>query len=239
MRVQLKQLLRGLTPPLLWSLARSVVPRRAARPFAGALSDPDKQALDIYWDPKMAELLESWGEGNAWHEITMIFAGRTGRALDIACGTGKVMAVVQAVPGIEVYGCDISDLLIARAVRRGLDPARLKVCDATQLPYADDSFDFAYSIGSLEHFTEEGIEQVLRGCSRVVNGPSFHMIPVSRSGVDEGWIKPYQEYFNNSSTWWIERAQRVFPNVALLDSIWSDERSLGKWLVCRQGAGTT
>jgi SAM-dependent methyltransferase len=235
MSSRLKQMLKGLTPPLVWSLARAAVPRRAARPQAGAQAHPDKQALDIYWDPQMAELLETWGEGNAWHEIRIIFAGRRGRALDIACGTGRVMAIVQTAPGIEVHGCDISDLLIARAVERGLDPARLKVCDATRMPYADDSFDFAYSIGSLEHFTEEGIEQVLRGCKRVVNGPSFHMIPVSRSGADEGWIKPYQEYFNNSGAWWVERARRVFADVTLVDSIWSDERSVGKWLVCRRG----
>ncbi len=235
MRAGLKQVLKSLTPPLLWSLARGAVPHRAARPPASAQARPDKQALDIYWDAQMAQLLETWGEGNAWHEIRMIFAGLRGRALDIACGTGKVMALVQTAPGIEVYGCDISDMLIARAVERGLDPARLKVCDATQLPYADDTFDFAYTIGSLEHFTEEGIQQVLHGCKRVVNGPSFHMIPVSRTGADEGWIRPYQEYFNNSVAWWVERARRVFPDVTVVDSIWSDERSVGKWLICRRG----
>ena len=231
MSPRLKKFLNSLTPPFFWSLARSALPQAVVRPQA----NPQEQALDIYWDPKMAELLETWGEGNAWHEIRMIFAGRRGRALDIACGAGRVMVIVQGMPGVEVHGCDISDMLIARAVERGLDAARLKVCDATQMPYEDDCFDFAYSIGSLEHFTEEGIEQVLRGCRRVVKGPSFHMIPVSRSGADEGWITPYQAYFNNSGAWWLDRARRVFQDATLLDSIWSDERSEGKWLVCQRG----
>jgi ubiquinone/menaquinone biosynthesis C-methylase UbiE len=226
--VRLRSLLKGLTPPLLWAAARSAAGRRR--------SEGKRQELDIYWQPEMSQLLETWGEGNAWHEIRLILSGRRGKVLDIACGTGKVMAMVQADAGLEVHGCDISDVLIAHAVQRGVPAHRLTICDATRLPFEERLFDFAYSIGSLEHFTEEGIEQVLRGCRRVVKGASFHMIPVSRSGLDEGWITPYQAYFNNSASWWAERARRVFPRVALLDSIWSDERSVGKWLVCEPGA---
>jgi ubiquinone/menaquinone biosynthesis C-methylase UbiE len=238
MNRRIKALLKGLTPPLMWELAsmarRSPVARSAAKVRRG--SAHGAQELDIYWDPDMAELLETWGEDNAWREIRLLLAGRRGRVLDIACGTGKVMTMVQAQPGLEVHGCDISDFLIARAAERGLDAGRLRVCDATQMPYDDDFFDFAYSIGSLEHFTQAGIDQVLRGCSRVVREVSFHMVPVSRSGRDEGWITPYQGYFNNSIAWWTEKARRIFHGVEVFDSTWSDERSLGKWLVCaRQG----
>jgi ubiquinone/menaquinone biosynthesis C-methylase UbiE len=106
------------------------------------------------------------------------------------------------------------------------------VCDAQRLPYAEASFEHAYSIGSLEHFPEEGIDRVFRECARVVRKLSFHMIPVSRGGRDEGWITPYQGYFNNSTHWWTAKARRVFREVTVLDSIWNDERSTGKWLVC-------
>ena len=191
-----------------------------------------KQELDLYWDPRMAELLESWGEGNAWNEIQLLLTGRQGGVLDIACGTGRVMAIVQADKSLEVHGCDISDFLISKAIQRGLQAENLKVCDATQMPYGDRTFDFAYSIGSLEHFTEDGIDRVFQGCNRVVNGMSFHMIPVSRSGNNEGWIVPYQAYFNNSVSWWVDKASRIFQTVEVRDSTWCDERSLGKWLVC-------
>ena len=213
--MRLKSLLKGLTPPLLWGLAR----RKRAH-------------LDIYWDPGMAQLLETWGEGNAWHEIRLLLVGRRGKVLDIACGTGRVMALVQENAALEVHGCDISDYLIARARERGLHAERLTVCDATRLPYPDGSFEYAYSIGSLEHFPEEGIDQVFRECARTVKKLSFHMIPVSRDGREQGWITPYQGYFNNGTQWWTAKALRVFRAVAVLDSIWSDERSAGKWLVC-------
>lgn len=217
--MRLKALLKGLTPPLLLALARRSAPGK-------------RDHLDIYWDPGMAQLLESWGEGNAWHEIRLLLGGRQGKVLDIACGTGKVMGIVQANARLEVHGCDISDYLISKARERGLAADRLTVCDAARLPYPDRSFDYAYSIGSLEHFPEEGIDQVFRECARAVKKLSFHMIPVSRDGRDEGWITPYQGYFNNGTQWWTAKARRVFREVAVLDSIWSDERSVGKWLVC-------
>jgi len=233
---ELRLILKDLTPPLLWRLARAAKAATARLRSTGAgqrvSGDGGHQELDIYWDPKMAELLETWGEGNAWHEIRLLLTGRQGKVLDIACGTGKVMSIVQAACGLEVHGCDISDLLISKALERGLSAAILRVCDATQMPYEADFFDFAYSIGSLEHFTEVGIDQVFHGCNRVVNGMSFHMVPVSRSGNNEGWITPYQAYFNNSVSWWTERAHRTFSHVDVVDSIWSDDRSLGKWLVC-------
>lgn len=231
MNSRFRSLLKNVTPPLLWSVARRMrkvaVPRRAPHPEV-----MQQQELELYWSPEMAALLETWGEGNAWHEIRLLLTGRSGRVLDIACGTGRVMSIVAADIGLKVYGCDISDYLISKAIERGLDKSRLTVCDATRLPYADGHFEHAYSIGSLEHFTEQGIEQVLRGCQRIVSGLSFHMIPVSRSGKDEGWITPYQSYFNNSVAWWVERTSRVFPGVTVMDSIWSDERSIGKWLIC-------
>lgn len=229
-------MIRELTPPVLWRLAR--VSKTAAKRLLPIGTDRKAsgggthQELDIYWDPNMAALLETWGEGNAWNEIQMLLTAREGRVLDIACGTGRVMSIVQRNSKLDVHGCDISDFLISRAVQRGLPAGNLKVCDATKMPYDEASFDYGYSIGSLEHFTEEGIDQVFQGCNRVVNGISFHMIPVSRSNRNEGWIVPYQAYFNNSVTWWTEKASRIFRNVEVLDSVWCDERSLGKWLVC-------
>jgi SAM-dependent methyltransferase len=235
----LKRVLRELSPPVLWRLAHAS--KAAARRFRSSGNvqqkggDGTHQELDIYWDPKMAELLETWGEGNAWNEIRMLLLAREGKVLDIACGTGKVMTIVQSNPGLEVHGCDISDFLISKAIQRGLPAANLRVCDATNMPYDKGFFDFGYSIGSLEHFTEDGIDRVFHGCNRVVSGMSFHMIPVSRSDKNEGWITPQQAYFNNSVTWWTDKARRAFREVEVLDSVWCDERSVGKWLVCFSG----
>ena len=67
----------------------------------------------------------------------------------------------------DVHGCDVSEFLIEKAVKRGISKDKLKICDATNLPYGDDFFDYCYSTGSLEHFTEDGIEKFLISSKRV------------------------------------------------------------------------
>jgi ubiquinone/menaquinone biosynthesis C-methylase UbiE len=217
---------------MLWRSAARLRARFGARPVS-APSDGG-QDLDVYWNAEMAALLETWGEGNAWNEVQLLLRSTAGPVLDIACGTGKVMDLLKRFRSLEVHGCDISDFLLAKALARGIPAARLTCCNAMSMPYRDDAFQSAYSIGSLEHFTEDGIVQLLRECRRVVRGPSFHMVPVSASGRDEGWIKPLQSYFNNSTGWWIAKCKQVFPTVGVLDSVWQDERSRGKWLVCER-----
>ena len=195
-------------------------------------TDGKKQDLDLYWDRKMAALLETWGEGNAWHEALFLFSGKSGKALDVACGTGIVMEKLASTSNLEIHGCDISDFLIMKARERGILNKRLKVCDATKLPYGTDEFDYSYSIGSLEHFTEEGIRNCFSEMARVTKKASYHFMPVSRSGKDEGWMKTLQSFHNCSVGWWRERVSQNFPRVLVLPSLWCDDISVGKWFHC-------
>jgi len=208
-------------------------------PFAGSktrsaqpLPDPDKQDLDLYWDPAYAQVLETWGEGNTWNEIQLLLVNCKGNILDIACGTGRTIEILSGINGIETYGCDISDLLIRKAIDRGIDQDRLSVCDATQMEFPDLFFDYAYSIGSLEHFTEDGIVRFIDECHRVTKVNSFHMVPVSRSGKNEGWMKTVQSFYNNSVDWWLDKYRSSYKTVYAFDSKWQDDISLGKWFVC-------
>ncbi len=194
--------------------------------------DSSKQDLNLYWDPEYAQVLETWGEGNVWDEIQLLMVNCKGKILDVACGTGRTIEILSGIHGIELYGCDISDFLIDKAVERGIDHNRLSVCDATQMNYPDSFFDYAYSVGSLEHFTEEGIIKCVGECFRVVKSSSFHNVPVSRSGKDEGWIKTVQSYHNNSVDWWLDKYRSSYKEVYVFDSKWSDKISLGKWFVC-------
>ncbi len=213
----LKQRLRSTPEPV------------AAGPNAGS---PDKQDLDIYWNPEFADMLEHWGEGNAWHEIRYLTALLHGPVLDIACGTGRVMEILSTDLGKDVFGCDISEFLLSKAEERGIARDRLFVEDATAMSFKDDQFAYGYSIGSLEHFTESGIGEFLQECARVVEKQTFHMIPVSRSGTDQGWLKTQQSFFNNSVDWWLQRYRASYPVVQVIDSLWADEISVGKWFVC-------
>lgn len=194
--------------------------------------NPESQDLDLYWDPKMAEILETWGDSNVWNEIQMFFATSSGSVLDIACGTGITSLKLAKFPKLSVYGCDISDLLIKKCHEKGFNPNDYIVCDATKMPYSDNKFDYSYSIGSLEHFTEKGIDEFISECKRVTKKCSIHMLPVSKSETNEGWMKTRQSFFNNSNAWWIEKFRNYFSKVEVVSSKWEDSISNGFWFVC-------
>ena len=238
----MKNLIKDLLPPValrtarqlrkMMNLSGNAAPTSLQKGNAPASEAPKEQSLDIYWTPEMAALLETWGIGTTWHELNYLMYPLTGKVLDIACGTGKNMQDLQCFPGIELYGCDISDLLIDKAIARGINRENLFVCDATKTGFHDNQFDYSYSIGSYEHFTEEGLLAVIAETHRVTRQTSFHQVPVSRSGVDEGWISPYQSYFNNSTEWWLQKFRSSYRSVIHLDSLWNDSRSVGKWFIC-------
>lgn len=229
----LKKVIRQICPPVLWGLvSRSInLVGGIIRKIRSARSI-NKQDLHVYWDSDIANILETWGERNVWNEIQLIMVNCEGIVLDIACGTGKTIDLLSRFTKIDIYGCDISDFLIKKAVERGIREDRLTVCDATNTKYPDNYFDYAYSIGSLEHFTEDGILKFMSECNRIVKKVSFHMIPVSRSGLDEGWLTTYQSFYNNSTSWWFNKYSSVFSKIHVLDSVWNDKISVGKWFVC-------
>jgi SAM-dependent methyltransferase len=193
----------------------------------------DKQDTDIYFDPAFAEILETWGVNNAWHEIQFLLGNRRGKVLDLACGTGRTHDFLKRFTYLEYYGCDISSMLIEGAIKRGISRERLRVLDATKLDYASGEFDYVFSIGSLEHFTLDGLRSALAECCRVCRGINLHQVPVSRSGLNEGWITPYQSYWNNSEKWWSSIFNEVFgSNLWVMTSKWGDNASRGVWFVC-------
>lgn len=228
-----RSVLASLLPVKLKTHLKTLsLPGLSARTVARGTAAPDCQDLEMYWDGQFAQVLETWGIASTWREIPLLLANCHGRVLDVACGTGRTIEILKSLPALEIHGCDISDFLIQKTALRGLSSERFRVCDATRMPYTDNFFGHSYSIGSLEHFTEQGIAQVIRECFRVTCHTSVHMMPVSRSDQDEGWIKTRQSFYNNSVSWWRQRFQQVYPTVYALDSAWNDSISVGKWFVC-------
>lgn len=227
----IKNLIYQLTPPLIYKLLIDIKAKNLFLPN-NMSNNHNKQDLDMYWDPEMAEMLETWGNGNVWNEIQLILCGCEGRVLDIACGTGKTIEILAKYSGLEIYGCDISDFLIKKAIDRGIQNKYLEVCDATSTKYTNNFFDYSYSIGSLEHFTEDGVIDFVKECYRITKCSSFHTIPVSKSGKNEGWVKSFQSYHNNSVDWWLEKFKLSYERVYVVDSCWKDRISDGKWFLC-------
>src|SRR5258705_11924824 len=129
---EIKQIIIAICPPVILKIFYKIKNKKTPinmKKKQVIVSNTNNQDLDLYWDPVMAELLETWGEEHAWNEIQMLLVEANGKVLDIACGTGITINIVRKNKNVEVYGCDISDFLIEKAVNKGINKERLKVCD--------------------------------------------------------------------------------------------------------------
>ncbi|MBL4652142.1 MAG: class I SAM-dependent methyltransferase [Flavobacteriales bacterium] len=233
----MKRIIRNLCPPIIWKLLSSILGslkgvKADSLETVTRGDDPDNQQLDLYWDPEYANLLDEWGKDHVWNEVQLALADKEGKVLDIACGSGPTIKILEKYPKLDLYGFDISDLLITKAIEKGITQSKIQVNDATKTNYENNEFDYSYSIGSLEHFTLEGIDQFIRESARYTKKVSYHMIPVSRSNENEGWMTTVQSFFNNSESWWKEKFAKHYSQVYSIPSKWEDKWSVGRWYVC-------
>jgi ubiquinone/menaquinone biosynthesis C-methylase UbiE len=227
-----RSLISDFIPPILWKYVKKLKRRKTKVSSPVKQTPPERQDLELYWDHKYALVLDEWGRDNTWNEIQMFLCVCEGKVLDIACGTGKTIELLGRYPGLVVYGFDISEVLIGKAIDKGIPSERLQVQDATKTNYSAAQFDYSYSIGSLEHFTLVGVSEFIKDCARYTRVGSFHMVPVSRSGQDEGWMKTVQSFHNNSEQWWYKRFTAEFRTVYVIPSKWEDKISVGRWYIC-------
>jgi ubiquinone/menaquinone biosynthesis C-methylase UbiE len=227
-----KKIKSSLFMPSLKAFAKRLLGDQGSRIEPSPLKAPTEQNLNPYWSDEFAQVLETWGEKNAWHELNFLMASRKGKVLDIACGTGKNISDLNKLLPLDVYGCDISDFLIDKAVARGIDRNKLTVCNATQLPFETCEFAYSYSIGSLEHFDLAGLDRAIAESARVTEYTAFHQVPTARNEQENGWIERSQAYWNNPTSWWLEKFANHFREVIILTSLWEDDESIGHWFVC-------
>lgn len=233
----MKRILKLLIPPIFIKLVYKIgiLEEQNTKIIVYKKDENEKQDLDMYFDPEYAKILDVWGLDSTWLEIQQLLINCSGKVLDIACGTGVTMNILKKYKNLDVYGCDISELLIKKAQERGILPSNLLVTDATKMNYADNFFDYSYSIGSLEHFTEKGIEKFIAEAFRITKNSSMHMVPTSKSGSNEGWMTTsttIQTFYNNSDEWWKTKFNKYFTEVYVINSIWNDQISYGRWFVC-------
>jgi ubiquinone/menaquinone biosynthesis C-methylase UbiE len=93
----------------------------------------------------------------------MLKPGAADRVLDIGCGNGKFVFFKRSSCG-ELVGID-AGAHFAPEPLRSVDLAR---GDVRLLPFADGSFDKAYSLDVLEHLTEDGVVSMLSEARRVL-----------------------------------------------------------------------
>ena len=94
------------------------------------------------------------------------------RILDVGCGKGFMLHdFAQLIPEIMVAGVDISEYAIANA-KEEVKPF-VKVGDARELPFENDSFDLVISITTVHNLEREGCKKSLQELERVSSGGKF------------------------------------------------------------------
>jgi ubiquinone/menaquinone biosynthesis C-methylase UbiE len=101
------------------------------------------------------------------HEFAQFTLWHGKKVLEIGVGAGTdFVQWVRA--GTESYGIDLTEESINHTMLRlkqcGLTPKELRVADAEELPYNDNTFDLVYSWGTLHHTpdTQKAIGEAIR-----------------------------------------------------------------------------
>ena len=189
---------------------RDYLARATEYPKAEAIKKAKKYGYD-YWDGDRKFGFGGYRYDGRWRVVAEQMAAHYGlteksRVLDIGCGKGFLLyEFTQVVPGITVTGIDISEYAIEHA-KEEVRPF-LQVADAAGLPFADDSFDFVYSINTLHNLYCQDLDKALREMERVGGEDKYLVVESYRSEEEKVnlmyWVLTGECFFAPQEwEWW-------------------------------------
>lgn len=108
------------------------------------------------------------------------------KALDIGCGIGHALKVLEEEFQCVAYGCDV--------VTPPIPIERFVLFDGNRLPYADKAFDVAFLIFVLHHAEDPG--ELLREASRVAKHAVIVVEDTPELALDRKWGEIHVHSFN-------------------------------------------
>ena len=130
------------------------------------------------------------------------------KVLDVGCGKGfQIFELHQALPGLEVFGVDISNYAINHShpdMRH-----RIQCACASSLPFDEKEFDLVFSINTLHNLHNRQLELALKEMTRVGN-QQYLCVESYRSEEEKSNLLYWQvtcEQFNTPDDWmwWFEK----------------------------------
>ena len=119
--------------------------------------------------------------------------------LDIGCAKGFMLHdFKELMPRLRVAGIDVSEY----ALNHAPDSVRsdLRIGNAKQLPWEDQSFDLVTAINTVHNLPLEECKQALREIERVSRGNSFVMVDAYRTEDEkkrlEDWVLTCKTYMH-------------------------------------------
>ena len=145
-----------------------------------------------YWTPIAQSLIENYG------------LSQSSKVLDIGCGKGFLLFELhKLLPGIRVYGLDISDYAIKHAPSEV--SSQIVLGTAQELPYKDGEFDLALSINTFHNLEVFNLYSALKEVKRVSN-QSYVVVESYRNEIEKEnllyWQVTCESFFNPAEWKW-------------------------------------
>ena len=133
------------------------------------------------------------------------------KILDVGCGKGFLLYdLTKILPGIEVYGLDISSYAVSNAKEEIKD--RLIIGNAKNIPYPDKYFDLVISINTLHNLYNFELNQAIREIERVSKKHKYICVESYRNEEEKANLLYWQvtcEAFctPNEWEWWFDNCK--------------------------------
>ena len=125
------------------------------------------------------------------------------KILDIGCGKGFLLYdFLKVIPDAEIYGIDISEYAINNSKPEIRD--RLKIGNAINLPWEDNTFDLVISITTLHNLHAYDLDLALREMERVGKRHKYLCLESYRNEQEKANLLYWQvtcEAFNTPEEW--------------------------------------
>ena len=119
----------------------------------------------------------------------------TSTVVEVGCGAGRD-GLIFSESGCSYTGVDLSPAAVQTCRDRGLYAVE---ASATDLPFADDYFDAAWSMSTLMHLPGDGFDVAVAELRRVVKPGGLVAIGVWGHTTDREWTKPDGRFFKHRS----------------------------------------
>jgi len=202
----------------------SVLHTSTQRDYLARVNDPEypkakaaklaKQFAYDYWDGDRRICYGGYRymEG-CWEQVARAMAKHyqlpsKPKILDVGCGKGYLLYdFLKVIPDAEIYGIDISEYGINNSKPEIRDS--LKVGNAIDLPWPNDTFDLVISITTLHNLHAYDLDRALREMERVGKQHKYLCVESYRTEQEKANLLYWQvtcEAFNTPKEWlwWFE-----------------------------------
>lgn len=175
----------------------SEIHRATKRDYIGRVNSADKALCATvakeygydYWDGDRKYGYGGYRYDGRWKGVAQKIANyyhleQGHKVLDVGCGMAHLLyELTQVVPGLMVYGIDISEYALQHAKEEIRD--RLTYGLAQKIPFADNEFDLVISLTTLHNLKVYDLKKAIQEIERVSKKNSYIMVESYRNDREE------------------------------------------------------